>query len=99
MKDLIHKLSPHLFWDVNRDTIDPQAHRRYIISRILSRGTIIDFRALLAFYDVEVIKEEIKKTRSIDNKTANFAAIYFSIPKQEMRCYTWEQSRKRHWDY
>lgn len=99
MENLILSLSPHLFWDVNRDTINPQAHKRYIINRILSRGTITDFRALLDYYDLEVIIEEIKEIRSMDNKTANFAAIYFSIPKQEMQCYTWEQSRKRHWDY
>jgi len=98
MDSLILNLSPHLFWDTNREMVDPQAHKRFIISRTLSRGNLKDFKAILSFYQENELREEIKAIRTLDDKTANFAAVYFSIPKEEMRCYTWKPSRKKHWD-
>lgn len=38
MTAFIRELSPELFWDVDPETIDEQAHRRYVIKRVLERG-------------------------------------------------------------
>jgi hypothetical protein len=88
MDVLISKLSARLFWDTDRQTIDAAVHKRYIIQRILTRGNLNDFELMNKHYDSETLINEIEKIRDLNKKSANFAQLYFSIPKDRMQCYT-----------
>ena len=35
MSPFIASLSPYLFWDVDRETVDPEKHRGIIVQRVV----------------------------------------------------------------
>lgn len=99
MKSLVAKLSKHLFWDVEVDKINPDTHASFIIERVLKKGTLQDFNVLNQIFGSKKTISTVKNLKNLDPKTANFAHIYFNIPKNEMKCYTKNQSQVKHWIY
>lgn len=71
----------------------------FIVEHVLQRGTVEDFRIILAQYGREQIRETIKVLRYLDKKPMHFAAVYFQIPLKELRCYNIRQSTPLHWNY
>lgn len=82
----------YLFWDVDLKKIDPEKNKKFIISRILSRGDLDDFRWAVANYGKEIIKTVIVGNRILDNKSQNFWQFYFNINSREC---TKNQSTKK----
>jgi hypothetical protein len=39
--------SPNLFWDTDETALDPEKHTRFIIERVLTRGRLKDWFALV----------------------------------------------------
>lgn len=76
--------SKNIFWDCDSADIDLQKNKRYVIERVLTRGQINDFKALLKLYTSEEIKSAILKSRELDPKTAHFCSWYFKIPESEI---------------
>jgi hypothetical protein len=74
------------FWDVDINAIDLQLHKRFVIERLLQFGTANEVRWVLAHYLPADIIEVIRKSRNLDARTANFWAIHFGIPREEVRC-------------
>lgn len=91
--------SQFLFWDVDSDSLDKDLNAVQIISRVLQRGTIADFKLLQNIYERNEIINAIKQTRYLDDKTLNFCSIYFEIPKTEIRCYMLKQSLPQHFGF
>jgi hypothetical protein len=92
-------LSRVIFWDTNYDTIDWEQKAHYVIERVVMYGFIEDWKAIKAFYGLETIKNEMLQARYLDKKTLNFLSFYFNIPKEQFRCFTYQQSIPTHWDY
>ncbi len=88
MTAFIRELSPELFWDVDPETIDEQAHRRYVIKRVLERGELSDIRKMIAFYTLPTVISEAQQMRSLDPVTLAFAACLGDVKKETFRCYT-----------
>jgi len=97
--DFINRLSKQLFWDVNIAEIDAEIHSLFIAERVLTRGTLDDFRALKNYYGVDKLKSIIVEIKNLDERTLSFCSIYFSIPKSKFRCYNFKQSNQTHWNY
>ena len=76
----------HLLWDVDRNKLDLQKHKKFIIERVLKFGTPKEVRWLLATYAEADIIQVVKSSRSLDKKTANFWAVHFAIPSEEILC-------------
>ena len=93
------KLSRTIFWDVNYDTIDWEKHARFVMERVLMRGTLEDVKQLKSYYGLEKIKEEIIQSRYLDRVTLNFCSVFLGIPKEEFRCYIPKQSNPTPWNY
>ena len=81
----IESMAP-FFWDVDIHALDPQRHKKFIIERLLKFGTPKEVCWVLETYSSGDLIDVIKNSRSLDRKTANFWAIHFGIPKQEVRC-------------
>lgn len=75
-----------LFWDVKIDALDIEAHARFIIERVVSRGNLADWNLLKEIYGGERIKNETLRIRCLDKKTLSFLSAYFNIKKTEYRC-------------
>jgi len=95
----VASLSPTLFWDVNREEIDAETHRRFIISRVLERGNLSDWAETKAHYTLPVIVDEAQQMRSLEPKALAFIACVGKVPVESFRCYTLRQSHQRHWLY
>ena len=82
----LKKLSQRLFWDVDPDTINVDSHRRYIIQRVLERGTIEDLKATIAHYTMPTLVAEAQQIRSLDPVTLAFAACLGNVKEDSFRC-------------
>ena len=82
----LKKLSQRLFWDVDPDTINVDLHRRYIIQRVLERGTIEDLKATIAHYTMPTLVAEAQQIRSLDPVTLAFAACLGNVKEDSFRC-------------
>lgn len=97
--DFKNSLTKSLFWDVNIEDIDVEIHSLFIVERILTRGTLVDFRALIDNYGVDKLKSFVVEIKNLDERTLSFCSVYFSIPKSKFRCYNFKQSNQTHWNY
>jgi hypothetical protein len=81
-------LRPALFWDANPDNIDLEHHSRFIIERIINRGSYDDWKALINFYGRQRLKEEVVTIRNLNKKSLNYLSVFFNLKKNEFRCCT-----------
>lgn len=95
----ISNLPVRLFWDTDISTIDVNKNARFIIHRVIERGTLANWKTIKQFYGLEKIKEEILNIKSLDVKTLNFFSIYFELDKTDFRCYSTIQSNPKHFNY
>lgn len=99
MDIVIINLSTSIFWDIDINSLDYEKHARFIISRVLMRGTYEDWNEIKKYYGIERIKNEIVNVRYLDKLTLNFCCIYFDIPIEKFRCYNIEPSIRKLWNY
>ena len=88
-----------LFWDSNLATIDYEQHARSIIERVITRGTLLDWKMIKDYYGLERIEQEILQMRSLDEVTLNFFSQFFNKPKEQFRCYTQNALTQQLWNY
>lgn len=74
------------FWDTNIANLELSKNSRYIIERILEYGNLQAWQWLFGEIPDEELIDTIKNSRNIGIKTAHFFQLYFSIPKEEIRC-------------
>ncbi|MGB9628965.1 MAG: DUF6922 domain-containing protein [Thermodesulfobacteriota bacterium] len=75
-----------LFWDVDKDAVDINIHRFYIIRRIMDYGNLGDVQWMLNSYSSEDIVGVVKKSRGLSRRSAWFWVHYFRIPPEEVEC-------------
>lgn len=96
---IVYQLSKTLFWDVDINTIDTKKHSDVIIERVLSQGTLDDFRIIKQYYGKPKLRRIVKVLRYMDDRLLHFCSIYFSVPITEFRCYNQKQLNHSHWNY
>jgi hypothetical protein len=87
----IDELSEHLLWDVDRRSVDPDKHARFLIGRIMDRGTRADVLAAWARYGSEDVKAALLEAPALDRKTVAFFANQFGLPREAFRA--WRRNR------
>ena len=97
MNSLAKQLTPEIFWDVNISDMDDDLHRRFIIQRVLERGTLEDFRRTRDHYTLAVMVAEAQKMRHLEPKALAFIACLGNVPEESFRCYTPPHSIQKHW--
>lgn len=65
------KFRQALFWDTNPKNIDTRKNAQYIIERILELGRDKEVRWLWNFYDKQLLKKTVIKSRSLRPETKN----------------------------
>ena len=95
----IDNFSSHLFWDVDRDTLDIHKNLTFILQRTLSYGLLSDWNLLYKSFGLVKITEEAKKIRNLDNKSLHFIAQISGSELKEFKCYTTRQSISKHWNF
>jgi hypothetical protein len=95
----ISRLSPYLFWDTDKNALDKEKSRSFIIHRVLELGSISDWKLVRKAYGLDVIKDEAVKFRELDDVTLSFLSALFGLNKEDFRCYRLRQSAQNYWSY
>ncbi|NQU35952.1 MAG: hypothetical protein HQ521_22200 [Bacteroidetes bacterium] len=95
----IAQFSSHLFWDAKKSDIDFENNKEYIIKQVLEYGLISDWKLIVSYYGLKNIGIIACTLRELDNKTLSFISLLSEIPKEEFRCYTYQQSTPPHWNF
>jgi Family of unknown function (DUF6922) len=94
----ISDLSPHLFWDVDRNKLQWEKNVYDIVYGVVEYGSLDDWIILKKVYGIKIIKDYVVKYRNLGDTTLSFLATIFKIPKENFRCYTYQQSNPSHWN-
>jgi hypothetical protein len=92
------KFSPALFWDVDAEQMDIDAHPAFVIQRVLERGRWEDWVQIRAYYPMETIISEVMNLRTLSPKALNYISLYTKTNKQEYRCYKLAQLHPTLWN-
>jgi len=95
----IENLSPHLFWDVDKATLDFEKSKIQIVYKVLEYGLISDWNIIKEIYGLETIKEISLELRTLDDVTLSYLSNLFKIDKSNFRCYKLKQSNQNFWSY
>jgi len=98
-KSQITNLSPHLFWDVDKDNIDLEKNKKFIIHRVLEYGLLRDWQFIYSHYGIEDISNTVINIKDLDKKSLSFISLLSKVPKEKFLCYTLMQSTPQHWNF
>ena len=95
--DLIKKLNPQYFWDVDLSGLGASSATRIIIERVFTLGDIDDIKQVISFYGKDDVVEVLKNIPYLDTKSFNFILKLFNQPAEEFKCHRKRQSKPQHW--
>ena len=75
MKTCISRMSPQLFWDTDPEIVDTDKNARWLIERVMQRGSWEDWLLLSERYGKDGLRRLLPTLR-IDAKSANFLKKY-----------------------
>ena len=93
-QQFLDQLSPHLFWDMNLESIDTNRHAASLICRIMERGSSGDVRAAWSYFGEARVRDALVRAPSLSRKTINFFAYQFRIPREAFRAF----GRAKNWE-
>ena len=92
------RIRESLLWEYDLSRFDWQAMRLIVVQRLVERGRMEDFYALLNMYGIEGVRESIKEIPVMSPKDMSFVCSVFDIKKEELKCYLRRQSHPQHWN-
>jgi hypothetical protein len=95
----INSLSPHLFWDVDSSTLSYDKNKAFIIKRVLDYGLIKDWQLIYQNLGIDEIANIAIDIKDLDPRSLSFISTISKIPKEKFRCYTFQQSIPKHWNF
>jgi len=96
---MLPKFLEKYFWDTDFKKVDKEKHKAYIIAKVLEYGNLEAVRWLLRNYQTRSLIKILAKSRQFTPKVANFWAVYFDIPKNQILCLSksFREMQKSHW--
>ena len=74
------------FWD--KGPLKPQQDKYIIIERILEFGSEDEVNIILKYYDNAYIKDIIRNSRALSQRTVNYFALLLGISREETKCFS-----------
>ena len=99
MSSLITSLSPHIFWDVDVQSIDVEKNGVFVLQRVLQYGVLKDWLLLKSIMGVDNIKVFAVQLPTLDDVSISFLSNLYKIDKSEFKCYKNKQSNQNYWSY
>ncbi len=99
MSSLITSLSPHIFWDVDVQSVDMEKNGVFVLQRVLQYGILKDWLLLKSIIGVENIKALAVQLPTLDDVSISFLSNLYKIDKSEFKCYKNKQSNQNYWSY
>jgi hypothetical protein len=95
----LHDLSPHLFWDVDVNLLDPGKNFPFITKRVLEYGFLSDWIKFYRYFGLKKITDTVKELKSLDKKSLHFIAALSDSNLNDFKCYTTKPSTPPHWSF
>ena len=95
---LTNRLSPYLFWDIDKDSFDTEKNSAQLIKRVLEYGELNDWCVIRDHYGIDRIAHDCKTLRSLRPEALSFVCVVTNTKKEEYRCYTYRQSFPTLWN-
>ena len=89
-------IRPSLLWEYDLSDFDWQSMRNVVVQRVLERGRMDDYYAMLNLYGREGVREALRMIPYMNRKDMNFACFVFDLKKEELKCCTMRPSRPLH---
>lgn len=89
------------FWDIAAAKLNPAKFPKYTTERLLEYGDQKAVAWMQKSFTKKQIIEVLKNSRNLSAKSANFWAVIYNVPKDQVRCLE-EDFRKLHrmlWPY
>jgi hypothetical protein len=99
MSSLITSFSPHIFWDVDVQSVDVEKNGVFVLQRVLQYGILKDWLLLKSIMGVENIKAFAIQLPTLDDVSISFLSNLYKIDKSEFKCYKNKQSNQNYWSY
>ena len=87
-----------LLWEYDLKNFNWQEMRSVVIQRVIERGRLDDFYAILNLYGPKRVKESIKQIPYLNLKDLSFVCSVFNLEKENLKCYLKQQSTIQHWN-
>lgn len=82
-----------LLWEYDFDKIDWKKMSVIVVQRVIERGRMPQYYAVIKLYKgIKNIQEIIKKIPTLTKRDIAFVCIFFNLQKEELLCY-----KKTHW--
>ncbi len=92
------KLRKSLFWEYDIERIDWRRMREVVVQRVIERGRIDDFYAILNMYSLQGVIEAIKNISYMNKKDLAFVCSVFQINREDLLCCSSKQLTNPHWN-
>ena len=99
MSSLITSFSPHIFWDVDVQSVDLEKNGVFVLQRVLQYGILKDWLLLKSIMGVDNIKALAVQLPTLDDVSISFLSNLYKIDKSEFKCYKNKQSNQNYWSY
>lgn len=96
---ILQSLSPHLFWDTTKESLDIETDKTFIIQRVLEYGKLHDWVLLRKIYSLKEIAHTSKQLPILDKKALSFISTISSTPIEQFKCYNTTPSQQAHWNF
>ena len=83
----------HCSWDTNLATFNPSAHPDYTIFRVLEFGDDDAIAWMKELFPEEEIRRVLRTERRLSPKSANFWALIYGIPDDQVATLAYRHSR------
>ena len=93
------QLSKQAFWDTNMASIDYRKNARFVVEKVVERGTHQDFINLLNFYGFEDVRQLVLKANWLSDVSINFCCTLFGVKPTDFKCYEKKQLNQQHWSF
>ncbi len=71
------------FWDCDPQSVDPAAHRRFVVERVMEFGDDEAIKWLLSTYSHEDLADVLRGSRQLSAKTVTCWANYLGLQEEE----------------
>jgi len=87
-----------LLWEYDLNRFNWDDMRTLVVQRVIERGRMDDFYAVLNLYGVEQFKQTVRELPVMNRKDIAFVCTVFGLPEKELKCYTQKQFRLQLWN-
>ncbi|MGB2762177.1 MAG: hypothetical protein WBC21_01400 [Minisyncoccales bacterium] len=89
------------FWDIDFNRFTKDKYPYFVIERILEFGDESAIRWLKENFNETQIKQALFRKRGFSQKSANYWALIFDIPKEKILCLqkSYQKLKKIYWPY